>query len=247
MGIGFFTTLLSTLGLLICNAQVYVEIGPLQNNRDAFGSVVVYGSDGLRRNLPYDEIRGSAFWKSDFSKAYFYDQRDTFLGIYKARFNFVSNEVHYLDRSGAERAVIPGTLSKIIFFQNIDTTAIATVFRSNPEAISKRAACKPCYVQELNQGDVKLLKITNRVVRTKDSLFNTVKSYFFDDEVEYYLQFYERYERIKKLKRENIFSLLPNTSAYINWINERKLNFKDEADYIIFLDYYNITRQNNLP
>lgn len=229
------------------SAQVFIEVGPVQNKRDAFSSVVVYGSDGLRRTIPYEEIRGSAFWKSEWSKAYFFDQRDTLLGSYRARFNFVNNEVHFLDHSGVEKAVIPGTLNKVVFMQDADSTAVATIFRDNIPEIDKRATCKTCYVQELNQGNVKLMKITRRLVKTKDSLFGTIKKFYFEDQVEYFLQFNEKYERIKKLNKDYVFSFLPNTSAYAAWISEHKLRFEKEADFVLFLNYYNAARRNDLP
>lgn len=229
------------------NAQVYIEVGPVQNNRDAFSSVTVYGSDGLRRAVPYDEIKGNPFWKSGWSKAYFYDQRDTLLGIFNARFNFVTNEVHYLDKSGLERAVIPGMLNKVVFMEEVDSTVVATVFRDNIYEIEIKATCKTCFVQELNQGNVKLLKITRRVVKSGDSLFHTIKTYHFDDEAEYFLQYNEKYEKIKKLNKENLFSFLPNTSAYSQWISEQKLRFLKEGDFIYFINHYNAVRQNDLP
>lgn len=232
--------------LQITGAQVYIELGPVQNNRDAFSSVTVYGSDGLKHTVPYSEIAGSAFWQDDWSRAYLYDQRDTFLGIYRARLNFVTNELHYLDKTGVERAALPGTLNRIVFMKNTDSTAIATVFKANIEEISKRASCKKCFVQELNQGDVKLLKMTNRVLKTKDSLFGTIKRFFFYDEVEYYLQYNEKFEKIKKLNKENLFSLLPNSSSYNSWIIEQKLQFKKENDFIYFINYYNSARQKDL-
>lgn len=229
----------------IMYTQVYIELGPMQNNRDAFSSVTVYGSDGLRQTVPYSEIAGSAFFQHQWAKAYLYDHRDTFLGIYKARLNFVTNELHYLDKTSAERAALPGTLNKIIFIKNTDSTAIETVFKTNIEEISKLATCKKCFVQELNQGSVKLLKITNRLLKTKDSLFGTIKKFFFYDEVEYFLQFNEKFERIKKLNRENLFSLLPNSSSYKEWIAEQKLQFKKENDFIYFINYYNSGREKD--
>lgn len=228
-------------------AQVFVEVGPVQNNRDAFSSVTVYGSEGIRHKLPYEEIGGSPFWKRSWSKAFFYDQRDTFLGGYRARFNFVTNEVHYLDRNGAERAVIPGTLSKVIFMQEADSTAIATVFRANISEVVRKTTCKTCFVQELNQGHVKLLKITKRELKSKDSLFHTMKKYYFDDAAEYFLQYSGRYEKIKKLNKDKVFAFLPNISAYTEWIREKKLRFDKEEDFIYFINYYNAVRQNNLP
>ena len=247
MQLRIITTLFFYSCLLVCKAQVYIELGPLQNDRDAFSSITVYGSEGLRRNVHYSEIRGSAFWNENWSNAYLYDERDTLLGMYKVRFNFVTNELHYLDQNGSERAAIPGTLNKIIIMKVNDSTSVATVFRANIPEINTRASCKKCFVQELSQGDIKLLKITRRIVNTKDSLFNTIKKFYFEDQIEYYLQYNERYEKIRKLNKENLFSFLPNASPYAGWIKEQKLQFKKENDFVYFINYYNSTRQKDLP
>jgi hypothetical protein len=225
------------------HAQVFIELGPVQNNRDAFSSVTVYGSDGLRHSLRYDEINGQPFWKSNWSKAYFYDSRDTLLGSFKARFNFITNEVHYLDNVNREKAIIPGTLNKVIFMQEADSTAIATVFRANIPEIDKTATCKNCFVQELNLGDIKLLKITRRLLKSKDSLFFTIKKYYLEDEIEYFIQNVEFYHRVKKLNKDDMFSFIPGSSAYNMWVKEKGLRLNKEEDVLIFLNYYNYNRK----
>lgn len=227
----------------VTTAQVFIEVGPVQNNRDAFSSVTVYGSDGLRRNLSYDEISGNPFWKNNWSKAYFYDSKDTLLGNFRARFNFVTNEVHYLDKSGREKAIVPGTLNKVIFMQEDDSTTIATVFKANIPEIDRTATCKTCFVQELNQDRVKLLKITRRVLKSRDSLFNTIKKYYFEDVTEYFIQNGEFYQRMKKLNKEAVFAFVPGASAYNKWIKEKGLRFNKEEDYLAFFYQYNTTRK----
>lgn len=46
---------------IILNAQVFIEMGSPVNPRDAFGSINVYGSDGLVKSIPYNRIKGSPF------------------------------------------------------------------------------------------------------------------------------------------------------------------------------------------
>jgi hypothetical protein len=232
-----------TLYFSSINAQVYIELGPLQNNRDAFSSINVYGSDGLRHSLPYDEINGQPFWKSNWSKAYFYDSRDTLLGSFRARFNFITNEVHYLDKTAVEKAIIPGTLNKVIFMQEADSAVIATVFKANIPEIERKATCKNCFAQELNQGDIKLLRITRRLLKSKDSLFYTIKRYYLEDETEYFIQNGKLYNRVKKLNKDEVLSFIPGSSAYNKWIKEKGLRLNKEEDLLIFLNHYNSSRK----
>ena len=240
-----FTILVLQCLLLSSPGQVFIETGSPTNPRDAFGSIVVYGSGGLSRAIPYNRIKGTPFWNEDWQKAYFFDSRDTSKGSYQAKFNFGNQEVHYLNRMGEEQAAIPGELRTIIFMQKEDSTKIATVFRLTIEEIRIKANCKKCYVQELNQGDTKLLKITKREVRSADSLFGTQKKYYFNDTEEYFVQLGEQYNKIRRLTKDAFFAHIPGKTAYEAWIREKGLKFNKESDYIIFLEHYNATHIKN--
>jgi tellurite resistance-related uncharacterized protein len=232
--------------LLALNApsQVLIQLGP-PTKKDAFSSVNVYGSDGLSRNIPYSQVKGSPFWNDNWMKAMFYDRKHKLLGTHWAKFNFVAQEVHYLDSAGNEKAVPFGILGTVIFLNKADSVNIATVFRTGIQDVLKQTQCKECYVQELNQGHTKLLKITQRVVRSEDSLFGTYKTYYFTDVYEYFVQSAEQYNKIRKLIKEAFFSFIPGSSLYNEWIKTNKLSFKKEEDYLIFLQQYNATYQKD--
>ncbi|HET6769166.1 MAG TPA: hypothetical protein VFH08_17270 [Chitinophagaceae bacterium] len=234
-----FSMLLISMSTL--NAQVMLEFGASGQTRD--GALIIYGSDNLQHAIPYDKIKGSPYWNKNWLKAFLFDQRDTSLGSYKARFNFATNELHYIDKRGKEQIAIPGTLNSIVFMRSDDSTQIGTVFRTNVPEVRKRTICKICFVQELNQGDVKLLKVTQRLLRTKDSLFGTLKTYYFYDHTEYFVQHGELYERIKRLNKDLVFGFIPGANDYKDWIKEKELRFSKEEDYLIFLNHYNSTRK----
>ena len=221
--------------------QVFIEVGPMPNAREAFSSVIIYGSDGLAKTIPYDQVKGSPFWQGSWRKAYFFDRRDTALGSYRAKFNFVSQEVHYITKNGEEQVVIPDELNRVVFMREDDSTKIAAIFRYNIEEVRKRTACKNCFVQELNQGHTKLLKITQRQLKTADSLFGTLKTYFFFDAEEYFVQTGDQYNRIKRLNKTSFFSFIPGASLYNAWIREKGLRFNKESEYLVFLEHYNAT------
>lgn len=222
-------------------AQVMMEIGHSGSTKD--GALIVYGSDKLQHAIPYEKIKGSPYWQNNWMKAFLFNQRDTALGSYKARFNFATHELHYIDKRGVELALIPGTLNTIVFMREDDSTKIASIFRANIFEVKKKAGCKNCFVQELNQGDVRLLKITQRQLKTGDSLFGTLKRYYFADAEEYFVHSGNQYHRIKRLNKEAVFSFIPDAFAYEAWIREKDLRFNKESDFILFFDHYNSTHK----
>jgi len=219
--------------------QVFIETGSPVNPRDAFGSINVYGSGNLAKGIPYNKIKGSPFWKEEWSTGILYNYQDSVLAKCMVRINLASQQVHFLNRRGEEMVPVSGIVRKVVIYDEIDSNRILTVFHNNISEIRKQTKNREHFVQELNQGDVQLLKLVVRKVETGDSLFGTTKRYYFNDENEYYLRVNNRIERIRKLTREDFFALLPSASKFNEWIRKEKLKFRDEPDYIRFLDYYN--------
>jgi hypothetical protein len=222
-------------------AQVYIELGSAVNPRDAFGSVNVYGADGRLHSISYDQLNETPFWNPNWQKAKFYDRRDTFLGVFKARVNLLNQEVHFLTSRGVEQAVIPGELSKVIFLDETDSLKINTIFIYNIPDVKRSTPCKECFIQELNKGHTQLLKITRKQVRMADSLFGTIKVYRVVTENEYFIQHGEQYNKLRRLNKESFFTFIPGSSRYNEWIKEKGLRFNKENDYLVFLEYYNST------
>lgn len=219
------------------HSQVILESGHSGATKD--GALIVYGSDNLRKAIPYESIRGNAYWKNNWTKAFLFNQQDTLLGSYQARFNFATGEVHFIDHSGTEQVAIPGTINAVVFMKEDDSTQIATVFKNNIPEIRKQASCKDCFVQELNQGELKLLKITQRLLKSKDSLFGTLRSYYFYDQIEYFIQHGELYDRVKRLSKDVALKFIPDLPAHDEWIRNNRIDFRKEEDFIRFLNYYN--------
>ena len=75
---------------------------------------------------------------------------------------------------------------------------------------------------------------------TADSLFGTMKRYYFSDQVSYYLNSkYGQNIRLRKLSRENVLETLRIVAADEAWLKKNGINFKKEEDVIRFLNYYN--------
>jgi hypothetical protein len=223
--------------------QVSLESSPAGGTRD--GALVVYGSDNINNNkrVPYEKISGSPFWKSEYQLATIIDVKNQVLGKAPSKLNLYTNELYFISPKGEERVAAPGTVRKVVFYKGVDTTSeIAAVFENNLPLIVENNpnAENPSYVQILNNGDVQLLKHLKKMFVTADSLFGTMKRYYFSDQVSYYINSkYGQNIRLRKLSRENVLETLRIVAADEAWIKKNAINFKKEEDVIRFLNYYN--------
>jgi hypothetical protein len=194
---------------------------------------------GAGKRLNYSEVRGSPFWKETFSMASLYTYDNILMGRTRVRINFLTGEIYYLDKEERELVAPKDFVKKVVIHPEMDTSLILTVFRSNPAEIFLNAKPTDEYVQELNQGDLKLMKLTRRHVGSADSLFGTMKRYFFTTDEYYFVNFNKGIHQVKKLSRETVLTWVPNASAYDKWIADNKINFRKEEDIVRFFNYYN--------
>jgi hypothetical protein len=120
-----------------------------------------------------------------------------------------------------------------------DSSKIETVFRCNIPEIKKKARCKNCFVQELNQGDIKLLRITQRQLSSKDSLFFTQKTYHFKDDNEYFIEHNGLYDKVKRLHRDLVYTYFPGATGFDAWVKKMNIDFTKEEGLLKFINYYN--------
>ncbi len=214
------------------------SFGQITNLRDAkfsriIDEVTVYGGDN---KIPYSTIKGSRFWRDEWQKAGLFN-KNTLLGIIPAKLNLINSELHIL--KDKEELVITDDITTLIFFKENDTSISTASFIKNVPNLFFENKKMNDFVQVLNYGNYQLLKYTTRKVSSADSLFRTLKRYYFSDDNFYFLRSGDKVERIKKLNKENVMAFLPSSSAYANWISANKIDFKKERDVIRFLDYYN--------
>ncbi len=219
------------------NAQVEIEIKTLQPGK--ISNFQAYGLGNLSNEVPLSSINGSPFFNEDW-------QMTTLLGsnrkdkwFCKAKINLVTNEIHYLDKSDNELVLESGVIKKTIIRDNIDTSKIIAIFEYHDEPPILDVEKKGLYTQVLNDGNFSILKYNKRLLTSKDSLFGTQKKYFFTNYQYYFIKHQQQITLIKKLNTSNILGVLPNASAYINWIKTNKINLRKEEDFITFINYYN--------
>lgn len=236
----FSLFLLFLLSATTVTAQVFLESTPVGTVQD--GGLVVYGRTGNNNRIPYDKISGSPFWQNVYLPAMLFDKSNQSLGKAPVKLNLYTNEVYFQTPQGEERVAAAGKVRKIIFYKNTDFKDIVAVFENGlsliPE-VNPRAE-DPSYVQVLNNGDAQLLKHIRIQFVTADSLFGTMKRYYFSDQVHYYMNTkFGQVVRLKKLTKDLVVENLNIDRDAEAWIREQGLNLKKEEEVIRFLDYWN--------
>lgn len=234
------------LGLFIYSLASFSQEPPASQTQ-IFNDVKKYGynPDGTAQV----NVKGSQYWDDDWHAGQLFDSRDSSYGYYPVKIDIYSGIIFFRDKRGKEMAVNESKVKRVIVYSAVNDSAEARkvlgVFRYIPEVdvIKKQ---KNTLVQQMNSGIVKLLKTTKRDIESTDSLFGTVKNYYFKDVPEYFLENDKRVEKIKKLNRDNFLVLIPAASKHTAWIKENNLKFKQEDDFINFLDYYN-RQHSKLP
>jgi len=222
-------------------AQISMESQPVGTSRD--GVLVVYGSNNIGNNrIPYERISGTPLWKTHYIMATLIDRNNMVLGKAPVKLNLYTNEVYFTTPKGEERVAAPGKVRKIIFYKDDTSDEILAIFENNLSIIveANPKAENSSYVQVMNTGDVQLLKHIKATFVTADSLFGTMKRYYFSEHVAYYVN--NKFGQIQKLKKLNKDVIMENVNLDREaeaWIKQQNINFKKEEDLLRFLDYWN--------
>lgn len=244
--LNFFMISITVLVIsLETHAQAFLESQPIGTSRD--GVLVVYGSNTIgNKRIPYDRISGSPFWKNEYQMATVIDNNNQIMGKAPVKLNLYTNEVYFLTPKGEERVVSAGKARKIIFHKEDNEKEVLGVFENNLPIITENNpnAESPSFVQVMNNGDLQLLKHNKVLFVTADSLFGTMKRYYFSNQVLYYLNNkFGQTNRLRKLNRDNVMEMLNSDSSAETWINQNSINFKKEEDVVRFLDYLNTRKK----
>ena len=218
-------------------AQVFVEQGPVGTSRD--GMLKVYGMGGMNPRIPYERIKGSAFYNPDWLKAELYEPGGQTLGIHPVRLNFATHEVHFLDKKGYELAANDGTVARVTFIDSLGDGKPRVTFRNDYEGVNAAYNMNRKYAQEMNAGYYGLLKVTIRDGREADSMFGTLKRYYFTDRYDYFVRVGRRVEKIKKLNQDEIFAVIPAKPETFDYVKKKKINMKNEEAVVALFDYLN--------
>ena len=207
-------------------------------NIDPFG---VYDVDGLTKGFKYSDISGSPFLFGDWRKAILYDFGLHPIATVKVKYNSYSDQIHFLDEKETELVANKEVLKKVVLLYD-SVEDLKEIVLEKGYTDSKNILRPHQFVQALNEGKIQLLRQKVNTIIRKDSLFGTIKVNAFSENTFYFLKYTQSsIEKLKKLDPSELFALLPNKTIIESYQNrEKKKNkFKNEKDFIDFLNFYN--------
>jgi hypothetical protein len=230
------------LSFTSAEAQVMADFAPSGQTRD--GSIVFYGSEAFNKKIPYNTITGVPYWKNDYYPAFLYGPGGRKYGLTWIRVNLATNEIEFLAKNDEVQAAYPNEVARAVVVDPMDSSKILTIFRNDVGEVNVNymKEGKLPYVQEMNPGPVKLLKVTHRELKVGDSMLRTMKRFYFADRFDYYLQQGNRVQKLKKLEKDEILKFLPDTPELQDYLSKNKVVFKKEEEVIRLLGVY---RQNS--
>jgi hypothetical protein len=238
-----FTILLLTVSicpiLLVAQDGVLIETLP---STKADGTINIYGRGNLSNRVPYDKITGNAFWKAEWVTATLIGRNKKERWEQEVKLNMASHEIYYKKSNGEEAVVNEGLVKKIqIHEPNAPEIVTATFLNGITEPYVSEEPIKEL-LQVFNEGKYQLLKMDNRKLFEGDSLFGTMKRYFFKNEIKYFLANNNLVMPLKKLNKESVLQMAPPGKAEQDWISQNKIDFKKEADVVSYLNQLNASK-----
>lgn len=191
-----------------------------------------------RMRLPYSSVKGSPYFNDEFLWATFYDQKGKVTGKQKARLNLASHEVHFIGEKEMEYVAPFELANKFILSHDQKNDTVAVFARLVP-GLQFNAKALTDYVQQLTFGEAVLYKHTKRYVASADSMFGTLKRYYFASQYSYFLKFDADPIYVNKLSLNALLSILPNSNGLLEWSKKNKINLRKEEDLVALIEEWN--------
>ena len=220
----------------LLQAQVLFEMLP---STLSDGTINIYGRGTLSNKISLDRIKGSAFWSDEWKAATLYGKNPKEKWEQPIKLNLATNEIYFKTKDNEELVIGNVFVQKIVFHQSDDPSKTETVFlNGTPEPYITQNKISG-FVQVLNDGRYQLLKQSLRKVAEADSLFGTLKKYFFTHDTKYFIADRNAIVPINKLNRENCLAIGGNKEDNLAWISRNKIDLRKEADVVKFLNHLN--------
>jgi len=186
-------------------------------------------------NLNYGDINGSAFWNDKWHKAILICGQNRIFTVQNVKLNLYSNDVYYVDDKGREM-IVSNAVNKILFYSDEDSTKPSSVFE---KFSSLEGADNAGFYQLLNEGPVKLLKLTSVKIESGIDPLLGKTIHRFSSKNTYCIYFNNTVNTIYKLNKDNIFKVINPTDEIKSWLKNNDNQLKNEAQVVKFFNHYN--------
>jgi len=193
-----------------------------------------------KMRLPYSSVKGSPFFNDELLLATFFDQKGKMTGKQKAKVNLASHEIHFIGEKEMEYVAPFELANKVVLSHEQKSDTVAVFARLVPGLQFNN---KPLtdYVQQLTFGEAVLYKHTKRYVASADSMFGTLKRYYFASQYSYFLKFDADPVYVNKLSLNALLSILPESKGLLEWAKKNKINVRKEEDLVALIEEWNKT------
>ena len=192
-----------------------------------------------KQRLFYDQVKGSPFFYEEFHQAEIFMKDGRSMGKYMVKFNLLTQEFHFLGKDKAEMVVPNDIVRKIVVYDKNDTAVHKAVFVRTLDFTTTGGKPIGEYAEQLNSGNAILYKVSKKNVVTADSLFGTLKRYYFGTTHAYYVGMNGRVTQLKKLSEDAVFTALPSIGKLEDWARKNKINLKKEDGVLALLHQWN--------
>lgn len=236
------------LFMVFCAAKSIAQSGylPRESFEGAAYTLAVHevNFEGVQNSskmrLPYSSVKGSPFFMDELLWATFYDKKGKVTGKQKAKVNLASQEIHFIGEKEMEY-IAPVELANRVVLSHVQKNDTVAVFVRSVPGLQFNNKPLSDYVQQLTFGEAVLYKHTKRYVASADSMFGTLKRYYFASQNSYFLKFDADPVYINKLSLNALLSILPGSNGIQEWAKKNKINVRREDDLIALIEEWNKT------
>ena len=155
----------------------------------------------------------------------------------KAKLNLVEHEVEFISANSKEGYIGKGLVSIISFNDTVRQQVKKYTFQTGFPGIDNQTSIH--FYQVLCNGKVTLLKSLNKSMEERNNELSGEKSKEFVTRENWYVFQNGTMKRVKKDQSFFTTVFSDKTDPFLGYVNERKVNFKNEEQVIKMIDYLN--------
>jgi hypothetical protein len=228
--------------LLLCFSLLIVMISHAQRNTISttgkWGQqIFISDVNGQAFINKYEGIAGSVYDQSDYQLAKITLKDGRVYNDVKTRINLLEQEVNFIASNGQEGFLGKGMASEIAYIDSQKETQDIKIFQCGFPPIDNQNRIS--FYQILFNGKTSLLKSVYKSIQERNNDMSGERFKEFATYENMYLLKDGTMVRIKKDKSSIIALLQDQNQAIKKYIDEQKLNLKNEAHLIDLVKYYN--------
>ncbi len=185
----------------------------------------------------YDEIAGEVYDNSSYRLAKITLKDGRIYNDVKARINLLEHEVNFIASNGQEGYLGKGMATEIIFTGSVEPLLVQKIFQCGFPPIDNQNRIS--FYQVIYDGKTSLLKSVFKTIQDRNNEISGERFKEFATYENFYLLKEGAMIRVKKDKTSLLSLLEDKKKAIAIFMEEQKLNIRNENHLIALIKYYN--------